>query len=179
MNINAVRRFAELDQKRLELEREAKAAAKEADALEQLIIEDMAQNPEAWSLSKDGQPQMRVDINETNAVLSAKHAEHTAALAKIEAEMKRRKNGNTGMAPDLVLVHLNRTVWAKCVDEDWNRAVADLEDAGLSEFVERKYDSRKFSVYLRELDKEGKPLPEPLIGAVEADVRLSLRTRRS
>ena len=148
MNIQAVRRFAELDQKRLELEREAKEAAKEADALEQLILEDMAQNPEAWSVNKDGLQQMRVNIGPDHQ-------------------------------PNLVLVHLNRTVWAKCVDEDWGRAVAALEDAGLQEFVERKYDSRKFSKYLRELDKEGKPLPEPLIGAVEADVRLSLRTRRS
>ena len=148
MNINAVRRFAELDQERLDCERKAKALAKEADALEQLILDDMAQDPESWSLSKDGQPQMRVNIGPDHQ-------------------------------PDLVLVHLNRTVWAKCVDEDWARATAALEDAGLQEFIERKYDSRKFSVYLRELDKEGKPLPEPLIGAVEADVRLSLRTRRS
>ena len=148
MNINAVRRFAELDQQRLEFAAEAKTLAKEADALEQAILEDLAQNPDGWSMNRDGTPQMRVNVG-------------------------------TDERPNLVLVHLNRTIWAKCVGEDWPRAVAALRDAGLDEFVETKYDSRKFSVYLRELDREGKPLPEPLVGAVEADVRLSLRTRRS
>ena len=148
MNINAVRRFAELDQKRLKLKRESDAVKKEVDALEQLILEDLAQDPTGWSMNRDGMPQMRVNIGPDHQ-------------------------------PNLVLVHLFRQVWAKCVDEDWTRATAAMEDAGLGEYVEHKYDSKVFSKYLRELDKEGKPLPEPLIGAVEADVRLSLRTRRS
>ena len=148
MNVNTVRRFAELDQRRLALDREVKEIEREADALEGLILEDIGQHPETWSMNKDGLAQMRVNMG-------------------------------TEDKPELVLVHLNRTIWAKCVDEDWGRAVAALKDAGLEEFIETKYDSRKFSVYLRELDKENKPLPEPLMGAVEANVRLSLRTRRS
>lgn len=77
-----------------------------------------------------------------------------------------------------VTVYLERKIWAKCTDEDWPRACAALRDAGLGDFVLERYNTTTFSAYLRELDKAGTPMPEPLVGAIEADERLSIRTRR-
>lgn len=79
----------------------------------------------------------------------------------------------------LVTVHLQRLIWARCVDEDWERACEALKDAGLGEFVQRRYNTTSFSAYLRELDRAGEPLPEALIGAIDMEARLSVRTRRS
>ena len=76
-------------------------------------------------------------------------------------------------------VYLQRQVWAKCVDENWTRACAALVDAGLGEYVQQRYNTTSFSAYLRELDRGGVPLPEPLVGAIDAEVRLSVRTRKA
>jgi hypothetical protein len=83
--------------------------------------------------------------------------------------------------PDVgkITVYLRREIWAKCVDGDWMRACAALKDAGLGEFVEARYNTTSFSAYLRELDRDGQPLPEPLVGAIDAEERHSVRTRRT
>ena len=78
-----------------------------------------------------------------------------------------------------VTVYLERKIWAKCVEGNWPRAVEALKDAGLGDYVETKYNTSTFSAYLRELDRAGQLLPEPLIGAIEPEARLSVRTRRS
>lgn len=143
MNIEAVRRFAELDMKRKAAEADAQAYKEELDRLAPAILEEIAAHPEEWSMNKEGLPQMRLDVN-----------------------------------GDKILVHLHRQIWAKCVDQNWPRAVAALREAGLDEYVETKYNTTVFSAYLRELDRAGQPLPESFAGAIESEVRLTLRTRR-
>lgn len=78
----------------------------------------------------------------------------------------------------LVNVYLERRVWAKCVDGDWARATQALKSAGLTEYIEVKYNTQSLSAYLRELDRAGEPLPEQLMGAIDAEQRLSVRTRK-
>ena len=110
-----------------------------------------------------------------------KIASITAELAPLEEQIIEEiaQSGVTSMRVDGTTVYLERKIWAKCVDEDWDRAIEALKDAGLGDFIQHRYNSTSFSAYLRELDKAGKPLPEPLMGAIEPEVRLSIRTRRS
>lgn len=137
MNTARLHAYAELDQERLDLQRQATVLDERLKVLEGEILEEIA--------AGDGAPLVKVD---------------TSAYGR-------------------VTVYLERRIWAKCTGEDWPRACAALQDAGLGEYVQQRYNTQSLSAYLRELDKSGDPLPEPLVGAIEADARLSIRTRRS
>lgn len=136
MDTARLRLYAELDQKRLRLKKEAESLDAQLAPLEEAILEEIAQ---------EGMAQVKIETPEFGRVT----------------------------------VYLERKIWAKCVDGDWARAVDALRDAGLGDYVETKYNTSSFSAYLRELDKAGSPLPEPLIGAIEPEARLSVRTRRN
>lgn len=75
-------------------------------------------------------------------------------------------------------VSLSRQLWATCADGDYSRACAALEAAGLSEFVQNRFNSNTLSAYFRELDRDGRPIPKALEGAIDVAERFTLRVTK-
>lgn len=75
-------------------------------------------------------------------------------------------------------VSLSRQLWATCADGDYSRACAALHAAGLDEFVQPRFNSNTLSAYFRELDRDGRPIPKALEGAIDVAERFSLRVTK-
>lgn len=77
-----------------------------------------------------------------------------------------------------VTVYLKRELWAGREERVSNEEAAQaLNDAGLSEYIGPTTQS--LSAYLRELDKEGEPLPEKLRGKIKLTETYKIQARRS
>ncbi len=66
--------------------------------------------------------------------------------------------------------------------ERWHNkaAVCDaLRRGQLGEYVEETYNTNSLSAYMRELDREGRPLPPVLDAVLEIGEVFKLRTRRN
>jgi hypothetical protein len=83
--------------------------------------------------------------------------------------------GVSSVRVDGLTVSLRREVWATCKESNYERACAALTAAGLSEFVQPRFNAHTLSAYVRELDRDGKPLPKEFDGAIEVSERFSLR----
>jgi hypothetical protein len=75
-------------------------------------------------------------------------------------------------------VSLSRQLWATCKDGDYERACSALRAAGLDEFVQPRFNSNSLSAYFRELDREGRPIPAALEGAIDVAERFQLRVTK-
>jgi len=76
-------------------------------------------------------------------------------------------------------VYLERKLWAKAKDGDKAVVCKALKRAHLGDFVEETFNTNSLSAYVRELDREERPLPPTLHGVLEISEVFKLRTRRS
>jgi hypothetical protein len=75
-------------------------------------------------------------------------------------------------------VSLTRQLWATCKNGDYDHACEALRQAGMGEFVQPRFNSSTLSAYFRELDRENKPIPAVLEGAIDVAERFSLRVTK-
>jgi hypothetical protein len=77
-------------------------------------------------------------------------------------------------------VYVERKLWAKAKDGG-NKAAACqvLRACGLDDYVEETFNTNSLSAFVRELDREGKPLTPSLAAVLEINEIFKLRTRRS
>ena len=76
-------------------------------------------------------------------------------------------------------VYLERKLWAKAKDGDKGAVCKALKRAHLGDYVEETFNTNSLSAYVRELDREGKPLGPSLREVLEISEVFRLRTRRS
>jgi hypothetical protein len=102
-------------------------------------------------------------------------------LQTMEAELysEFEEAGIKSMTVDGHTVYTSKTLWAKPVDGDYERACAALESAGLGDFVERRFNIHKLSAFVRELEKNQQDIPAEFDGAIEVKAAYSLRVRKA
>jgi hypothetical protein len=76
-------------------------------------------------------------------------------------------------------VYIERKLWAKAKDGDKAAVCKALKRAHLGDYVEETFNTNSLSAYVRELDREGRPLPPSLREVLEVSEVFKLRTRRS
>ena len=88
------------------------------------------------------------------------------------------KNGIQNIKQNGATVYLKRELWAGREEGVSNEEAAQaLKDAGLSEYVGPT--TQGLSAYLRELDKEGEQIPEPLRGKIKVTETFKIQSRSS
>ena len=89
------------------------------------------------------------------------------------------RNGLEKVSIDGCTVYLERKLWAKAKDGDKAAVCKVLKRARLGDFVEETFNTNSLSAYVRELDREEKPLPPSLREVLEISEVFKLRTRRN
>lgn len=76
-------------------------------------------------------------------------------------------------------VYVERKLWAKAKDGDKPSVCKALKRCRLGDYVEETFNTNSLSAYVRELDREGRPLPPSLATVLDVSEVFKLRTRRS
>jgi len=76
-------------------------------------------------------------------------------------------------------VYVERKLWAKARDGNKAAVCKALKRARLGDYVEETFNTNSLSAYVRELDREERPLPPSLREVLEVSEVFKLRTRRS
>ena len=76
-------------------------------------------------------------------------------------------------------VYIERKLWAKAKDGDKPAVCKALKRCRLGDYVEETFNTNSLSAYVRELDREGKPLSPALAAVLDVSEVFKLRTRRS
>jgi len=76
-------------------------------------------------------------------------------------------------------VYIERKLWAKAKAGDKGAVCKALKRCRLGDYVEETFNTNSLSAYVRELDREGKPLSAPLAAVLDVSEVFKLRTRRS
>jgi hypothetical protein len=89
------------------------------------------------------------------------------------------QSGTERIAIDGRTVYVERKLWAKAKDGDKAAVCKALRRARLGDYVEETFNTNSLSAYVRELDREERPLPSSLRDVLEVSEVFKLRTRRS
>ena len=89
------------------------------------------------------------------------------------------QSGTERIAIDGRTVYVERKLWAKAKDGDKPAVCKALKRAHLGDYVEETFNTNSLSAYVRELDREERPLPSSLRDVLEVSEVFKLRTRRS
>ncbi len=76
-------------------------------------------------------------------------------------------------------VYIERKLWAKAKDGDKAAVCKALKRCRLGDYVEETFNTNSLSAYVRELDREDRPMPPSLREVLEISEVFKLRTRRS
>jgi hypothetical protein len=101
------------------------------------------------------------------------------------AELERRllpqfeQSGTERIAIDGRTVYVERKLWAKPKDGDKPAVCKALKRCRLGDYVEETFNTNSLSAYVRELDREERPLPPTLAAVLEVSEVYKLRTRKS
>jgi hypothetical protein len=74
-------------------------------------------------------------------------------------------------------VYIHRQLWASPVDGDYGRACKMLKENSLGDFVQERFNINSFSAFVREMDREGKPLPDAFKGVINVAEQFDIRIR--
>jgi hypothetical protein len=89
------------------------------------------------------------------------------------------QSGTERIAIDGRTVYVERKLWAKAKGGNKAAVCKALKRAHLGDYVEQTFNSNSLSAYVRELDREERPLPPSLREVLEVSEVFKLRTRRS
>ena len=118
--------------------------------------------------------QQRLDLEAQVEAIKKETAElETLLLPQFEQEAIER------ISIDGRTVYVERKLWAKAKDGDKPAVCKALKRCRLGDYVEETYNTNSLSAYIRELDREGKPLSQALATVLEISEVFKLRTRKS
>jgi hypothetical protein len=76
-------------------------------------------------------------------------------------------------------VYIERKLWAKAKNGDKSAVCRVLKRCRLGDYVEETFNTNSLSAYVRELDREERPLSPSLAAVLEVSEVFKLRTRKS
>jgi len=136
---------------------------------------------------EDDTPPVTGDIADVRAValLTAQKRDLEAQLRIVEQGLASatakaleffRQEGTQSVTVEGYTVFLKRELWAKIIDPAL--AMAALDKVGWGEYVAPKTSSQSLSARLRELDKDGVPLPSEFEGAIAVSEVYKINARK-
>lgn len=122
-----------------------------------------------------------VSLEERRRQLEAEIDTIKAEAAELEGVLlpQFEQGGFEKVSIDGRTVYVERKLWAKAKDGDKTAVCQALKRARLGDYVEETFNTNSLSAYVRELDREGRPLPPSLREVLEVSEIFKLRTRRS
>ena len=75
-----------------------------------------------------------------------------------------------------VTIFIKTMIWAKY--EDKQAAIEAIKKSDINELIEENFNAQRLASYLRELDREGKDLPEAFKGVIEPNPTASLIAKK-
>ena len=76
-------------------------------------------------------------------------------------------------------IYIHRSVFVGAKDTDYDRACDAFADAGMGEFVQRRFNVNTVSAWYREATADGESIPSALEDVLDVNERVSLRVRSS
>lgn len=121
-----------------------------------------------------------VELTQRRKALEAEADDVKKQLIAIESELLDAfaETGVSSIRAGGGTISLRRELWAGCKDGDYERACRALRAAGLDEFVQPRFNASQLSAYVRELDREGAPLPSSFAGAINVSEVFKLRVTK-
>ena len=89
------------------------------------------------------------------------------------------QSGTERVAIDGRTVYVERKLWAKPKDGDKPAVCKALKRCRLGDYVEETFNTNSLSAYVRELDRDDRPLPPTLAAVLDVSEVYKLRTRRN
>ncbi len=122
-----------------------------------------------------------VALEERRRALEAEIDTLKAEAAELEQRLLAQfeQSGMERVAIDGRTVYVERKLWAKAKDGDKAAVCKALKRCRLGDYVEETFNTNSLSAYVRELDREGRPLPPTLAAVLDVSEVFKLRTRRS
>jgi hypothetical protein len=122
-----------------------------------------------------------VALEERRRQLEAEVDSIKAETAELEQRLlpQFEQSGTERIAIDGRTVYVERKLWAKAKDGDKSSVCKALKRCRLGDYVEETFNTNSLSAYVRELDREGKPLSTALAAVLDVSEVFKLRTRRS
>jgi hypothetical protein len=122
-----------------------------------------------------------VALEERRRQLEAEVDTIKAEAAELEGRLlpQFEQSGMERVSIDGRTVYVERKLWAKAKDGDKGALCKALKRCRLGDYVEETFNTNSLSAYVRELDREGKPLSPALAAALDVSEVFKLRTRRS
>jgi hypothetical protein len=101
--------------------------------------------------------------------------------AELEASLlpQFEQAGMERVAIDGRTVYVERKLWARAKGGDKQAVCKALKRARLGVYVQESYNANSVSAYIRELDREGRPMSPGLAKVLEVSEVFKLRTRSS
>ena len=145
-------------------------------------MEDQARTP-------DQMMKELVDLNTQKKGLEANLKSIKAQMGELEPKVLDHfmNNGIQKITIDGGTVYLHTQMWAGVYrgedgnDPDsvaWPRAIKALDDAGLNEFIQTRFNSQSLSGFVRELAKDDEEVPSEFEGAITVTDKISIRVRK-
>ena len=119
-----------------------------------------------------------VDATRSKRELEAQIKVLNEAIEKSEKKLLDEMSdaGVQRVTVDGVTVYIHRQLWAsKAGNVTDEEAASAISSAGLSDMVKPKFNTSTMSAYIRELDNQGLPIPEPLVGVLSVTEKFSVR----
>ena len=89
------------------------------------------------------------------------------------------REGVNSINLDGVTVYLHRALWARPAQGQTTQQLADaLKSCGLQDFVHETCNLNTLSAYLRELERNGQPMPEDLVGILNLEEVFTVRATK-
>jgi hypothetical protein len=122
-----------------------------------------------------------VALEERRRQLEAEVEAVKAEAAELEQRLlpQFEHSGMERVSIDGLTVYLERKLWAKAKDGDKPSVCTALKRCHLGDYVEETFNTNSLSAYIRELDRERRPLPPTLAPVLDVSEVFKLRTRRN
>ena len=120
-----------------------------------------------------------ITVTEEKKAMELKAKQLGADLEKLEQVLIEdfAASGVQNMNLDGHTVYMHRQLWASAPDAE--QAIAVFTELGLEDLVQTSVPSQRLSAWVREQDKEGKEISEPIQRVIKITEEQSLRVKKS
>ena len=120
-----------------------------------------------------------VALEERRRQLEAEIDTIKAEVAELEQRLlpQFEQGGLQRVSIDGRTVYVERRIWAKARDGNKSAVCRALKRCHLGDYVEETFNTNSLSAYVRELERDGRPMPPSLAKVLEVSEVFRLRTR--
>lgn len=118
-----------------------------------------------------------IEASKLKKELEARLKDATAELKEYEEEMLAHFEtlGVESLSSGDTTVYLHRQIWARAKDGDKDAVIHALKDTELADIVQETFNTNTLSAWVRECEREGRPIPDNLRDTLSITEDFSVR----